>query len=786
MSDQTQAPGTADYSQDARLLAIDTPLGPDKALLITLEGEDVLSRCFHYRVTIETGQPDSAIQSLLGMPVTLWLRNDDPERRRPVHGYVRRLAGQGYSPQGARLYQLDVVPRLWFLSCTSDCRIFQNQSIPDIIQTIFQEQGLVDFEFRIARGDYPAVEYCVQFQETALDFVSRWMEHLGLFYWHEHSGDRHLLVITDHNNASRMCDPAEVSISPVSGLGELQSLDVECTFRPGKWALNDYDFQSPTKVLRVDAPTTLAVPRMVNHEMYEYPGKFVDPDIGKRLSRLRIELEEAQHHRVFGNGRCVGFDPGRRFTVSAARGNPAATYLLTEIRHHAAAPAAETGGDEATYSNEFVAIPADLPFRPERLTPKPFVRSTETATVVGPAGESIHCDQYGRVRIQFHWDRRGQRNDKSSCWMRVTQTRAGSHYGSLVIPHVGHEVLVAFLDGDPDRPVIIGCIANELTMPPVELPRDKHKTVMRDHGNNRMVMHGKPGHEFTSIISPRTINNFAAGATARPLSSGTSQAGSLSTPGTTPTTNSTTSVATDTDGTQYTFNSTNLASILSAQGQDSTGLGDLWAYWYNTVNTNPVQTIAPSGDTDTIAGNASTSDANAFSIGRVNTLSLSNMNSWSNANMSSWTKGDAYSITLGNSTTVVGQMGDFSNNMSTTYGNAYSMVWGLSESIVMGANTSATLGPSTTLVVGLSTTINILGVINLNLGLQLNLNLGPQLTLNIGPSATYETLKLVNADAEMKAVQAKLDAHTLKLSSLGYDIRQMGSQLNTVALAVYT
>ena len=250
-------------------------------------------------------------------------------------------------------------------------------------------------------------------QETAFEFISRLMEHLGLFYWHEHSANRHLLVIADRNAAAPLCQPAELRVSALSGTDELQSLDVECTFRPGRWALNDYDFQSPTKLLRVDAPTTLTVPRMVNHEMYEYPGKFLDQDTGKRLSRLRIELEEAQQHRVFGTGRCAGFDPGRRFTVAASRGGRGTTYLLTDVRHHGSAPGAETNGREAAYSNEYVAVPVDSPFRPERLTPKPFVRGTQTATVVGPAGENIYCDQYGRVRVQFHWDRRGQRNDKS-------------------------------------------------------------------------------------------------------------------------------------------------------------------------------------------------------------------------------------------------------------------------------------------------------------------------------------------------------------------------------------
>ncbi|HEY5230716.1 MAG TPA: type VI secretion system tip protein TssI/VgrG, partial [Galbitalea sp.] len=255
MSDQAYASGATDFSQDRRLLAIDTPLGTDEALLISLEGEDILSRCFQYRVTIETGQTDNAIQSLLGVPVTLWLHNNNRDLRRPIHGHVRRLIGQGRTNRDTRLYQLEVAPRLWFLSCTSDCRIFQNQSIPDILQTIFTDQGLIDVEFRLERADYPAVEYCVQYQETALDFVSRLMEHMGLFFWHEHSADRHVLVIADRNAATGLCQPAEMTVSPISGAGELQSLDVDSTFRPGRWTLNDYDFQSPTKLLRVGAPT---------------------------------------------------------------------------------------------------------------------------------------------------------------------------------------------------------------------------------------------------------------------------------------------------------------------------------------------------------------------------------------------------------------------------------------------------------------------------------------------------------------------------------------------------
>jgi type VI secretion system VgrG family protein len=642
------------------------------------------------------------------MPVTLWLLNDDPDRRRPIHGNVKRLIGQGHTPQGSRLYQLEVVPRLWFLCCTSDCRIFQNQTIPDIIQTIFQEQGLLDFEFRILRADFSPVDYCVQYQETALDFVSRLMEHLGLFYWHEHKADRHLLVIADRNAASAVCQPTEVRISPISGVDELQNLDVECTFRPGRWALNDYDFQSPTRLLRVDSPTTLTVPRMVNHEMYEYPGKFLDQDTGKRLSRLRIELEEAQQRRVFGTGRCAGFNPGYRFAVAAVRGEHPETYLLTEVRHHATAPGAEADGSESTYTNDYVAIPFALPFRPERLTPKPFVRGTQTATVVGPAGENIYCDIYGRVRVQFHWDRRGQRNDQSSCWMRVAQARSGSNYGTLVIPHVGHEVLVSFIEGDPDRPLIIGTVPNALTMPPVGLPGDKDKTVQRDHGNNKIVMQGKAGKESVSMVSPRAVNLFASGRTARPLSSdsygGSGQIFSVS-PNVNNAPVTTTTITSSGTITNTTYPTPAGQTGTGTEGtdmftipfyHDQQGLNELWNEWYGTVQSDIDSgfNIPGSGNAASTQGSYGMQDnesANSYlnwgSEGKINCLVLNNNNLWVYGNGNTWINGQVFTKINGGSDVLIEKY-----SATTVLGDNTTTVVGANESINIVENLSLNVG----------------------------------------------------------------------------------------------
>jgi type VI secretion system secreted protein VgrG len=808
-----------EYTQDTRLLAIDTPLGPDKVLLITLEGEDVLSRCFHYRVTIETEQTDNAVQSLLGMPVTLWLLNDDPDRRRPIHGHVRRLAGQGLTPRGTRLYQLEVVPRLWFLSCTSDCRIFQNQNIPDIIQTIFKEQGLIDFEFRIMRADYQPVEYCVQYQETALDFVSRWLEHLGLFYWHEHSANKHLLVIADRNAAAPMCQPAEVRISPLSGTDALQSLDVECTFRPGKWALNDYDFQSPTKLLRVDAPTMLTVPRMANHEMYEYPGKFLDQDTGKRLSRLRIELEEAQQHRVFGAGRCAGFDPGRRFSVSATRGGRPTTYLLTEVRHHGTAPGAETDGSEANYTNDYVAIPVDLPFRPERLTPKPFVRGTQTATVVGPAGENIYCDQYGRVRVQFHWDRRGQRNDQSSCWMRVAQARSGSNYGTLVIPHVGHEVLVSFIEGDPDRPLIIGTVPNALTMPPVMLPLDKDKTVQRDHGNNKFVMQGKAGKESVSMVSPRAVNMFASGRTARPLSSGNTSTLSFfvdpSNNNSTTSASGSTTYSTDTPTGQTATpgqvvqNASDIASGVAPlfypipYYQDQPGLTQLWNEWYGTVQSdidsgsNISSTTGTYGTQDGSVGDATDTTGsylNWGSEGRINCLVLYNNNLWVNGNGNTWINGQANTLINGevtvqvnnNSTTQYGSPTDDVAVKTTIWGSNNTIVGGANSTTVMGDNVTSIAGGNETFVGGLNFSVNLGESLTINILATQSINLLSSTTLNIGFSNTYNDFVLDTTGSKVDNILSRVDNIATHMRQAGIALRTNGSDIKTTGMYLMT
>jgi hypothetical protein len=384
--------------------------------------------------------------------------------------------------------------------------------------------------------------------------------------------------------------------------------------------------------LRTHEPTRIDIEPMTRFETYDYPGSYTARDHGAGLTRLRMEEEEARHHRIFGSGSCVGFDAGKRFTLAVDEGmgeEKPEIYLLTELRHSAREPGYfSTSGEPAIYSNRFVAIPAETPFRPERLTSKPVVQGPQTATVVGPAGENIHTDQYGRVRVLFHWDRRGKRDEHASCWIRVSQNAAGSHWGGLATPHVGQEVVVSFLEGDPDRPIVTGHVHNGNNLPPLNLPYDKDKTILRDHGDNKIIMQGRPGREHLTLVSPRTINMIAARPPAKPLSS---------------------DVTLDQDG------------IHGADPfEDAPGLDELNKLWKALVTpgqqpADPLQDLdlIPSGPGDpSFADTATHHDANTIAEGSINELSGLNTSSWIGRNLNTWVGGDMNQEVKGKTNTV--------------------------------------------------------------------------------------------------------------------------------------
>jgi len=618
-----------EVSQEGHSLAVRTELGADALLLTALEGVETMSRGFTYTLEVLTEAADDAVRSLMGKPITVWLQNQSEEHRRPLHGHLRRLTRLGGTQRGYRRWRAEMVPYLWFLSRNLDCRIYQDLSVPEILQSVFDEYGLTNATFRLM-SDYPKLPFCVQYRESSFAFVSRLMEHAGIFYWHEHHADRHVLVLADSNHMAPFTQPKQAFLAARGDLGGIASLSHDFHIRAGAHALKDYDFEHPSMTLHARRPCRVAEPLMSRFEVFDYPGGYVASDHGESLAQLRVEADEAGYHTVSGTGSCAGFDVGKRFELSADRGGggekPGA-YLLTEVRHSAAEPGYFASSPEpARYSNVFMCVPADMPFRPARLTEKPVVQGPQTATVVGPAGENIHTDEYGRVRLLFHWDRRGKRNEQASCWVRVSQQAAGSHWGGIAIPHVGQEVVVSFLEGDPDRPIVTGRVHNGANMPPLNLPRDKNKTVMRDHGDNKIIMHGQPGRQWLSAVSPRAVNLVAKRSAAKPLSADIVLNG------------------VDFDG-----------------SQDKGGYSDLTTLWQELEGKAPLNQTLPDAvgkafSVDPTGADAAyEADINLFGEGRINSMSGGNTNTWVggtantwiNANLNQEVKGDTHTVSHG-------------------------------------------------------------------------------------------------------------------------------------------
>ena len=472
------------FTQEGRLLTIDTPLGTDVLLLLGMSGVEGISRLFTYDFSLLSENPSLSFSAIVGQRVTISIRKPDGVTRY-INGFVSRFAQTG-SDMRFTHYQAEVVPWLWFLTRNSDCRIFQNKSVIDIIKDVFSGRGFSDFSDR-TQGVMPKREYCVQYRESDFNFVSRLMEEYGIFYYFEHDQHNHTLVMADSSSVHRPCpDQSRVSWVESAGPGGLPEDDdvitgwrIEQELRPGKYALQDYNFETPSTSLMTNINSTITVDGNSKYEVYDYPGEYPNVSEGNELIQLRIQAEEAISTIAAGSGTCRSFIPGYRFDLADHyRRDLNKTYVLTEVQHSGTVGDSYVSGDDsgASYSNHFTAIPADTTFRPQRITPQPLVQGPQTAVVVGPAGSEIYVDNYSRVKVQFFWDRKGKNDDQSSCWIRVSQPWAGKQWGFVAIPRIGQEVIVDFLEGDPDRPIITGRVYNADQMPPYALPDNQTQT----------------------------------------------------------------------------------------------------------------------------------------------------------------------------------------------------------------------------------------------------------------------------------------------------------------------
>jgi type VI secretion system secreted protein VgrG len=467
----------ASYTQDDRLLALETPLGKDLLLLQRLQGDDAISRPFSYSLELLAFENTSiSFKDIVGQKVTISIQLPDKQPRY-VNGYVTRFSQGETDARNFTHYYCQVSPWLWFLTRQSDCRIFQNMTVPDILSQVFNLFSVKDFRNSL-KTSYSPLEYCVQYRETSFNFVSRLMEEYGIFYYFDHTTKgKHTLVLADQSSALPDCPGSpfsyETAVGGIDDPDAISDWNVQQDLRTGKYTLNDYNFTTPEVSLLANEPTVVDLSASQGLELFDYPGLYTTKDDGDAAAKLRMQEEEATHILISASSNCRGLLSGYGFDLeNHYRGDQNTSYILTSVQHSASMGNVYVSGEEGTesYSNRLMCIPSSTAYRPARSVPKPFVQGPQTALVVGKDGEEIWVDNYGRVKVQFYWDRLGEKNEKSSCWIRVSQPWAGNGWGSIWIPRIGQEVIVSFLEGDPDRPLITGRVYNQDQMPPYTLP----------------------------------------------------------------------------------------------------------------------------------------------------------------------------------------------------------------------------------------------------------------------------------------------------------------------------
>ncbi len=486
-------------------------MGDDALLLESFTGEERVSTPFRFILELLSENSSVDMQALLTKPATLFIKLEDGSER-SIHGILNRLKLVETGADGKGRYQAEMVPWFWLLNLYSNCRIFQNKSVTDIVEAVFQARGFHDYQLK-TQGTYEPREYCVQYRETDFNFVSRLLEDEGIFYYFEQTASKHTLVLADDKSSFKAC-PHKATARYTPSLGgrldedTVLTIEEEHKVTTGIASLADYDFEKPKT--RLYATLTGSEPA----EYYDYPGKYATLDDGDRYARLRLEEREVDLVTERGKSNCMGFECGYKFTLEEhVRDAANQDYTLIALRHKGKNPSYTSGKQEPfEYANDFEAIPNSVPFRPPRLARKPIIASTQTAVVVGKSGEEIWTDKYSRVVVQFFWDREGTDDEKSSCWIRVAQGWAGNHWGSIYIPRIGQEVTVSFLEGDPDRPLITGSVYNAIQMPPYTLPDEQTKSTLKSDsskgggGFNEFRLEDKKGSEQVFIHGQKDLD----------------------------------------------------------------------------------------------------------------------------------------------------------------------------------------------------------------------------------------------------------------------------------------
>ncbi len=457
-------------SQENLWATVSTGAGNDVFRLRELWGEERLSGLFHFDVELDSDDDSVDFTKVVGKPAVVTV--SFPEKaKRYFHGLVTRIR-QGPTDPGVTRYVLELRPWLWMLTKSSGCQIFQDMSVPDILEKVFQDAGFSDFK-KSLKATYAKREYCVQYRESAFDFVSRLMEEEGIFYFFEHTESAHTLVLADDASAHAACSGVSAvryrgSATPSQDVDVVSDCDIEKNVTTLAYALEDYSFETPSTDLAASAGSGKL-------SRYDYPGGYEKKDDGDQIAKVRLGAHTAETDLLTGESFCPSFCAGYTFTLSDhPRSDVNKTYALRSVEHALS---------QERYRNSFAAFPSDVTFRPHRTTERPVIAGTQTARVVGKSGEEIWTDKYGRIKVLFHWDRLGKGDENSSCWIRVTQGWAGKQWGAFFLPRIGQEVVVSFLEGDPDRPLVTGSVYNAEQTVPYTLPANQTRSTVMSNSS---------------------------------------------------------------------------------------------------------------------------------------------------------------------------------------------------------------------------------------------------------------------------------------------------------------
>ncbi|MES3022233.1 MAG: type VI secretion system tip protein TssI/VgrG [Pseudomonadota bacterium] len=477
-----------------RILNVNTPLGETETVLMTLSGSEALGRLPRYQLRLASKRGKIKPAELLGKNITAGVELPGGGPPRYLNGYVTSFADAGTGPASwfedagvgrVHHYELTVHPWLWFLTRSANFRMFQSMTVPQVVKAVCDTYPFAQLSTKLLRPDYPVREYQCQYRETDFNFVLRLLEQEGIYFRFAHENGKHTMELFDSHSAHTArpgyasVDFIDLETGPDEEREHISDWHTTHEVQAGSYSLTDFDFENP-RVSLLGTANKRAGHDLDGFAFFDFPGEYASVAAGAGYSRIRLEELQAQHEVINAAGSVRGIEPGAVFKLANhPHKEQNRDYLVTAANYNITNNQPGSDGAGGEFHCRFQLIDSRTQFRPARLTPKPVVQGPQTAMVVGPEGEEIHVDKLGRVKLMFHWDRYGKADENSSCWVRVSQPWSGKGWGALFIPRIGHEVIVEFLEGDPDRPIVVGRVSNGEAQTPWALPQEKTRSGFR-------------------------------------------------------------------------------------------------------------------------------------------------------------------------------------------------------------------------------------------------------------------------------------------------------------------